>query len=246
MNIESNNLFELYDQTKSLDFRNQIVEKNLYLVDILIKKYKHKGVDEDDLYQVGALALVKAVERFDYKMGYEFASFATPTIIGEIKKYFRDKQWGLKVPRRLKEISLVISKAKDELMNSGESNITVEILSKVTGYSEEDIIMAMEAANAYQAFSIDKTVEDDNSESTGTYLDRYLGFEDSGYEKIEVAEIIRKTMGKFSRRQRYIFKERFIYNRSQDSLAKVLNVSQMTVSREEKAIVNMLREEIRR
>lgn len=246
MNVESNNLFELYDQTKSLDFRNQIVEKNLYLVDILIKKYKHKGVDEDDLYQVGALALVKAVERFDYRKGYEFASFATPTIIGEIKKYFRDKQWGLKVPRRLKEISLVISKARDELLNTGETNITVEVLSKVTGYEEEEIIMAMEAANAYQAYSIDKSIEDDNAENAGSYLDRYLGFEDMGYERVEIAEIIKKTMAKFSSRQRYIFKERFIYNRSQDSLAKVLNVSQMTISREEKAIVNMLREEIGR
>ena len=246
MSAESNNLFELYDQTKSLDFRNQIVEKNLYLVDILIKKYRHKGVDYDDLYQVGALALVKAVERFDYKKGYEFASFATPTIIGEIKKYFRDKQWGLKVPRRLKEISLVVSKARDELMNTGETNITVALLSKATGYDEEEIILAMEAANAYQTYSIDKTVESENLENTGTYLDRYLGVEDLGYERVEIAEIIKKTLGKFSTRQRYIFKERFIYNNSQDNLAKVLNVSQMTISREEKAIVNMLREEIRR
>src|SRR6056297_632999 len=166
MSAESNNLFELYDQTKSLDFRNQIVEKNLYLVDILIKKYRYKGVDDDDLYQVGALALVKAVERFDYKKGYEFASFATPTIIGEIKKYFRDKQWGLKVPRRLKEISLVVSKARDELMNTGETNITVALLSKATGYDEEEIILAMEAANAYQTYSIDKTVESENLENT--------------------------------------------------------------------------------
>jgi len=246
MSAESNNLFELYDQTKSLDFRNQIVEKNLYLVDILIKKYRHKGVDYDDLYQVGALALVKAVERFDYKKGYEFASFATPTIIGEIKKYFRDKQWGLKVPRRLKEISLVVSKARDELMNTGETNITVALLSKATGYDEEEIILAMEAANAYQTYSIDKTVESENLENTGTYLDRYLGFEDLGYERVEIAEIIKKTVGKFSTRQRYIFKERFIYNNSQDNLAKVLNVSQMTISREEKVIVNKLREEIRR
>ncbi|HKK96263.1 MAG TPA: sigma-70 family RNA polymerase sigma factor [Anaerovoracaceae bacterium] len=246
MSAESNNLFELYDQTKSLDFRNQIVEKNLYLVDILIKKYRHKGVDYDDLYQVGALALVKAVERFDYKKGYEFASFATPTIIGEIKKYFRDKQWGLKVPRRLKEISLVVSKARDELMNTGETNITVALLSKATGYDEEEIILAMEAANAYQTYSIDKTVESENLENTGTYLDRYLGVEDLGYERVEIAEIIKKTLGKFSTRQRYIFKERFIYNNSQDNLAKVLNVSQMTISREEKVIVNKLREEIRR
>lgn len=103
MSVEAKNLFELYEQTQSLDFRNQIVEKNLYLVDILIRRYRGKGVEDDDLYQVGALALVKAAERFDYKRGYEFASFATPTIVGEIKKHFRDKQWSLKVQEGLKK-----------------------------------------------------------------------------------------------------------------------------------------------
>ncbi|MBK5253164.1 MAG: sigma-70 family RNA polymerase sigma factor [Peptostreptococcaceae bacterium] len=246
MSLEVTNLFELYDQTKSLDFRNQIVEKNLYLVDILIKKYRGKGVENDDLYQVGALALVKAAERFDYTKGYEFASFATPTIIGEIKKHFRDKQWSLKVPRRLKEISLKVNKAREELTNEGNQSITVKALAERTGYSEEDIIEALEAANAYSTYSIDKTLDDENGENAGVFLDRYLGFEDLGYERLEVAEIIKEAVARLTERQRYVFKERFIYNRSQDSLAKTLNVSQMTVSREEKAIINILRSEIRR
>jgi RNA polymerase sigma-B factor len=246
MSVEVNNLFELYDQTKSLDFRNQIVEKNLYLVEILIKKYRGKGVEYDDLYQVGALALVKAAERFDYTKGYEFASFATPTIIGEIKKHFRDKQWSLKVPRRLKEISLKVTKAREELTNEGIEAITVKALAERTGYSEEDIIEALEAANAYTNYSIDKTLDDENGENAGVFLDRYLGFEDLGYEKLEIAEIIKEAVKRLTERQRYVFKERFIYNRSQDSLAKALNISQMTVSREEKAIINILRNEIRR
>ena len=98
-------LFIKYKDNPTRELRNEIVEKHLYMVDILIRKYLGKGVEYDDLYQVGALALVSAVERFDPEKGYEFSSFATPTILGEIKKYFRDKQWSLKVPRRLKEIA---------------------------------------------------------------------------------------------------------------------------------------------
>ena len=98
-------LFREYSLNPSIELRNRIVEENLYMVDILIRKYLGKGVEYDDLYQVGALALVSAVERFDIEKGFEFKSFATPTILGEIKKYFRDKQWSLKVPRRMKEIS---------------------------------------------------------------------------------------------------------------------------------------------
>ena len=108
-------LFNRYAENPTIELRNQIVEDNLYMVDILIRKYLGKGVDYDDLYQVGALALVSAVERFDVSKGYEFKSFATPTILGEIKKYFRDKQWSLKVPRRLKEIATKVQEVKGDL-----------------------------------------------------------------------------------------------------------------------------------
>ena len=106
-------LFLEYKSNPKIELRNQIVEKYLYMVDILIRKYLGKGVEYDDLYQVGALALVSAVERFDPDRGFEFSSFATPTILGEIKKYFRDKQWSLKVPRRLKEMAAKIQEVKD-------------------------------------------------------------------------------------------------------------------------------------
>ena len=108
-------LFIKYKNNPNIELRNEIVEKHLYMVDILIRKYLGKGVEYDDLYQVGALALVSAVERFDPDKGFEFSSFATPTILGEIKKYFRDKQWSLKVPRRLKEIAAKVQETKDAL-----------------------------------------------------------------------------------------------------------------------------------
>ena len=108
-------MFRKYAETKDITIRNKIVEENLYMVDILIRRYLGKGVEKDDLYQVGALALINAVERFDPDKGFEFSSFATPTILGEIKKYFRDKGWSLKVPRRLKEISVALPKVKETL-----------------------------------------------------------------------------------------------------------------------------------
>ena len=101
--IEQDLFIAYKNNPNNIEIRNQIVEKYLYMVDILIRKYLGKGVDYDDLYQVGALALVSAVERFDPEKGFEFKSFATPTILGEIKKYFRDKQWSLKVPRRMRK-----------------------------------------------------------------------------------------------------------------------------------------------
>jgi RNA polymerase sigma-B factor len=102
--LNNKELFEKYKQDRSIETRNEIVQKYLYIVDILIRKYLNKGVEYDDLYQVGSMALVFAVERFDIEKGFEFTSFATPTVIGEIKRYFRDKGWAMKVPRRLKEL----------------------------------------------------------------------------------------------------------------------------------------------
>ena len=135
--------FQKYAETKDIKLRNKIVEENLYMVDILIRKYLGKGVDRDDLYQVGALALINAVERFDPSKGYEFSSFATPTILGEIKKYFRDKGWSLKVPRRLKEISVALPKAREVLTGKLGRAPTVAEVADYMGKKKEDILMAM-------------------------------------------------------------------------------------------------------
>jgi RNA polymerase sigma factor (sigma-70 family) len=129
-------LFEKYQETRSIELRNKIVEKYLYIVDILIKKYLNKGVDYEDLYQVGSMALVFAVERYDVSKGYEFTSFATPTIIGEIKRYFRDKGWAVKVPRRLKEISAQIPPAKEYLYGKLNRTPTIKELSEYLGIEE--------------------------------------------------------------------------------------------------------------
>jgi len=130
MNAQELQIFNEYAAHPTIELRNEIVEKNLYMVDILIRKYLGKGVDYDDLYQVGAIALVNAVERFDPTKGFEFRSFATPTILGEIKKYFRDKEWSLKVPRRMKEIAGKVDIPL--VLHGGSNNPDKEIGESVT------------------------------------------------------------------------------------------------------------------
>lgn len=238
--------FTEYKKNPTIELRNEIVEDHLYMVDILIRKYLNKGVEYDDLYQVGALALVQAVERFDPDRGFEFSSFATPTILGEIKKYFRDKQWSLKVPRRLKEISSKIQEVKDELYLEYRRAPTVAEMAKATGFTEEQIIEATDSSHAYGTYSLDKTFDDAGEDGENSFLERYTGFDDKGFERVETSEIIDKVMETFNSQNRYIFRERFIYNRSQADIAKTLGVSQMTISRAERNIVERFRAELHR
>ena len=178
-------LFDKYKENPTTEKRNEIVEKYLYMVDILIRKYLGKGVEYDDLYQVGAMALVSAVERFDPDKGFEFSSFATPTILGEIKKYFRDKQWSLKVPRRLKEVAAKVQEAKEAFEAREERTPTAAELAAETGLPEDQVIEAMEGAKAYGTYSLDKTFDEAGEEGENNFLEKYTGFDDAGYDRIE-------------------------------------------------------------
>ena len=239
-------LFQEYKNNPTTEKRNEIVEKYLYMVDILIRKYLGKGVDYDDLYQVGALALVSAVERFDPDKGFEFSTFATPTILGEIKKYFRDKQWSLKVPRRLKEIAAKVQDAKESLSSKLQRQPSVAELAEETGLTEDQIIEALDSAQAYGTYSLDRTFDDAGEEGESSYLEKYTGFDEVGYDRVELGEIIEKVLSTFNDQYKFIFRERFLNNKSQSAIAEELGVSQMTVSRAEKNMVKKFREELHR
>ena len=239
-------IFREYALNPTIELRNRIVEDHLYMVDILIRKYLGKGVEYDDLYQVGALALVSAVERFDIEKGFEFKSFATPTILGEIKKYFRDKQWSLKVPRRMKEISTKVQEIKDQLTTKLGRAPNLDEISEATGFTHEQIMQAMESAKAYGTFSLDSANNNLGEEGDENLLEKYVGFEEIGYERIEINEIIKSVLEQLNDNHRYVFKERFIFNKSQADIAKALGVSQMTVSRAEKAIIEKFKKEMNR
>ena len=226
---------------KDIEERNKLVEDHLYMIDILIRKYLGKGVEYDDLYQAGALALVNAADRFDPEKGFEFRTFATPTILGEIKKYFRDKEWSLSVPRRQKELVVKLRDAEDAILKAKGRPATVEELAEATGYTEEQVIQAMESSKAYGAFSLESAADTDDE---GSAIEKFVGFTEKGYERIEMAEIISRVLESLSDTNRYIFRQRFLENRPQAEIAKKLGVSQMTISRAEKNIVKRFKEEL--
>jgi RNA polymerase sigma-B factor len=235
-------LFKKYAETKDTEIRNQIVEHYLYIVEILIKKYLNKGIDYDDLYQVGSMALVFAVERFDPSKGFGFSSFATPTIIGEIKRYFRDKGWAIKVPRRLKEISMELQKAKEDLSVELNRAPTIPELSEYMGYSEEEILDAMESGRSYSTYSLSQTF-DEASSGEGTALENYTSVTEEGYVSFENEDLIKSVLKGLSDKERTVFDDRLLHEKTQLEVAEALGVSQMTVSRMESDIKRKFREE---
>lgn len=237
-------LFEQYQKTKDVSLRNELVESYLYLVNILIRKYLNKGVDYDDLYQVGAMALISAVERFDAAKGFEFSSFATPTIIGEIKKYFRDKEWSLKVPRRLKELTGKMQKAREALTSELGRAPTPEELACKLDVSQSDIIQAMESSMAYNAFSLNQTFDESGEEGDSAAFEKYAAADEEGFDRLEYGEIIANVLAEMSETNKYIFRSRFVEDKSQAQIAEELGVSQMTISRAEKNIRMRFQQEV--
>ena len=139
LNMETKELFKIYSKDKNKEIRDILIERHLYLVNILSKKYINKGVEFDDIYQVASLALIYAIERYDIEKGFEFSSFATPTIVGEIKKYFRDKVWTLRVPRRVQELSKKVSEAKVILEQQNKKHPKVKEIAEYIGKKEDTV-----------------------------------------------------------------------------------------------------------
>ena len=237
-------LFREYYKTGDIALRNRLVESNLYMVEILAKKYVGKGIEYDDLYQVGAMALISAVERFDPTKGFKFSSFATPTILGEIKKYFRDKGWIVKVPRFMKELASNITKAKEKLSAELGRTPTVSEIAEYMDETEENVIKALESSAAYGALSLNQTFYEDGEEGLYSVFRKYTAKNEKGYDDIENYEIIEKVLKEMTGTNRYIFKKRFVEEMSQSEIAKKLGVSQMTISRAEKKILEKIASEL--
>ena len=227
---------EEYCRTRDMALRNEIVEHYLYVVDILVKKYLNRGVDYEDLYQVGSMALIMAVERFDSSKGFEFSSFATPTIIGEIKRYFRDKGWAVKVPRRLKEVSAQIPKVRDEIERRTGKVPTVAEIAEVLGVSQELVLEAMESSHSYGTYSLNQTFDDSGEEGDSSVFEKYLGQREAGYDSFELSDMIRSVYNDLSEKEQEIFRLRFMENKTQQEIADLQGTSQMTVSRIEKKL----------
>ncbi|KAK2252474.1 RNA polymerase subunit sigma-70 [Clostridioides difficile] len=242
LNMDTKELFNLYNKNKNVDIRNILIERHLYLARLLAKKYINKGVDFEDIYQVASLALIYAIDRYDVEKGFEFSSFATPTIVGEIKKDFRDKVWTLRVPRRIQELSKKISDAKIKLEQENKKHPKVKDIADYIGVSEEDVLEAMEASYGYQPMSLDSSSNDDSEDKDITLIDK-IGKEEGNFGSIEYEDFINKFIETLNELEVKIFKDRFFFDKTQSSIAKELGISQMTVSRLEKKVVEKLKKE---
>lgn len=238
-------LFQLYSENRDLSIRNELIKRHMYITEILAKKYINKGIEYEDIYQVASLGLIYAIERFDVDKGFEFSSFATPTIIGEIKKYFRDKGWSVRVPRRIQELSKKINVAKSKLQQDLQRIPKVSDIAEYLNVSEEEVIEAMEASQVYTPKSLDVTY-DTSGDDKDIQLQDIIGRDDKTFDTIENKDFINMCLKKLNKVEIKIVNDRFFDNKTQIQVADELNVSQMTVSRMEKKIIKKFRKELNR
>ncbi len=233
-------LFQEYNDTKSIDVRNVLVNHYLYVAQVVAKKFSGRGIEYEDLLQVASLALIKAIERFELDKGFKFSSFATPTIIGEVKNYFRDKMRIMRFPRRDSEELKKIELAQVHLEQSLFRAPKPDEIAKEAGLTTERVLELLEARAASYVSSLDSYLNDEES----TDLLSFLGKEDKGYSEIENSDFFKQVLSKLSDDEKSIIIGRYVNGLSQRAIAEKLNVSQMYVSRMERKILDKLRKYI--
>jgi RNA polymerase sigma-B factor len=215
------------DPTRSR-LRDELVELHLPLVEYLARRFRNRGEMLDDLVQVATIGLIKSVDRFDLERGVEFSTYATPTIVGEIKRHFRDKGWAIRVPRRLQELKLALTKATGELSQKNGRAPTVHELAEHLGLSEEEVLEGLESANAYSAVSLDAP---DGGDDDSPAVADSLGMVDEALEGVEYRESLKPLLEKLPAREKKILMLRFFGGMTQSQIAGELGISQMHVSR---------------
>lgn len=232
--------FDDYRATGDEDLRDRIVEAHVRLAVHLARRFDNRGVPLDDLVQVASLGLLKAVERFEPERGHEFSTFATPTIMGELKRHFRDKGWTIRVPRRVQELHVRLNVLVEELTQRLGRSPTIGELATAVGASEEQVLEALEATNAYRAASIDSGVP---SESAPT-LEAWLGRLDPEATQVENRLLVEGLIATLPPRERLMVELRFFEEMSQSEIAARLGISQMHVSRLLARCLDTLRERL--
>ncbi len=227
--------FAEYAETKDPALRDGLVTANLGLARILARRFSNRGEPYDDLYQVACLALIKAVERFDPERGVEFSTFATRTVIGELKHHFRDKGWSVRAPRRLQELYLELAQAVSVLSQELNRSPTVAELAAHLGVPEESVLEAMEAGQGYRSSSID--APDAEQEP----LSARLGSDDTGFTGFENRTVLVQALASLPAREQLILRLRFFDGLTQSEIAQRVGLSQMHVSRLLSASLERLR-----
>jgi len=203
------------------------VESCLPYVERLARRFASLGESQSDLTQVAAVGLLKAVDGFNPDLATDFGAYALPTVLGELKRYFRDKGWGVRVPRRLQELRLEINACRDELTQKLGRSPTVADLAAHLGRPEDDVIEALVAASGYRPSSLDAPVREDDDGPAG---DR-LGVVDEAFGQVELRESLHPALAQLPAREQKIIALRFFGNLTQSEIAARLGISQMHVSR---------------
>ncbi len=216
------------DDPERQPIRDALVQAHLPLVEYLARRFAGRGEPLDDLVQVATIGLIKAIDRFDPDRGVEFSTYATPTIAGEIKRHFRDKGWAVRVPRRLQELKLSLTRATSDLTQQLNRAPTVAELAQHLKLSEEEILEGLESAHAYSTVSLDAPDSDDDD---GPAVADSLGMVDEALEGVEYRESLKPLLEALPPREKRILVLRFFGGMTQSQIAAELGISQMHVSR---------------
>lgn len=234
-------LFARLKETGDPEARDQLVVSHLNLVRFVAGRFKNRGESMDDLIQVGTIGLIKAIDRFDPARGLEFTTYATPTIMGEIKRHFRDKGWSVRVPRRLQELSAKVTQATDELTASLMRSPTVEELANHVGATVDEVLEAMESSAAYSTVSLEAGPgETDESLSV---MDR-LGSDDEDLVRSDDRLVLENIISEFPAREQSVIRMRFEEGLTQSEIAERLGISQVQVSRLLRRMLQRIQEQI--
>ena len=227
---EDRELFARYHDDGNALAREQLVDRFLPLARQLARRYQRAGEPLDDLMQVASMGLIKAIDRFDPEREIAFSSYAVPTILGEIKRHFRDRTWAVRVPRDLQELTLKVDRAVGTLSEDLRRQPSVAEIAEAVGADEEQVLEALQAGSAYRAISIDAprgaSVDDD-----GGTLGDLVGFDEDGFERAEDRATLANLLTTITPRERDVLRMRFEEDMTQAEIGAVIGVSQMQVSR---------------
>jgi RNA polymerase sigma-B factor len=228
------------DSPRRAALRDHLVEQHLPLVVYLARRFAGRNVPMNDLVQVGAIGLIKAIDRFDPERGLEFSTYATPTILGELKRHFRDTGWLIHVPRRAQELQTTLNAARAELSQELGRAPTVRELAERIGVEEDIVVEALDAARAYSGVPLDALAPP--GESVPEHPS--LGVVDAGFEQVEQRAVLREVIKRLPPAEQEILLLRFVANKTQTEIAGIVGVSQMQVSRLVARGLKRLREDL--
>jgi len=236
-------LLRRYHGQGDLEARERLIEQYLPLVRSLARRYSYRGEQLEDLVQVGCIGLIKAIDRFDVDRGVELTTYATPNIIGEIKRHFRDKGWSVRVPRGLQELNVRLSHLVEDLTVQLERSPTIAELAKAAGVEEEEVLEALESGRAYSSLSLSTG---SGGQDDGEDLDplESIGTEEHQYDVSEDRAVLAPGFRVLDERERMILHLRFFEGLTQSQIAQQVGISQMHVSRLIRRSLEKIREEI--